>query len=136
MKAQDLIGPALDWAVAKCEGCTPLYENIPAGMLRNRVGYLVHTTELRYSTDWSLGGPILDREINVLEKRDGYFYAWRSKRTDDKVTIDFKTIKGDREAWAYGPTMLVAGMRAYVKSKLGEEVDIPNELIEENDHGI
>ena len=29
----------------------------------------------------------------------------------------------------YGPTMLIAAMRCYVASKLGEEIDVPEELL-------
>jgi hypothetical protein len=30
---------------------------------------------------------------------------------------------------AYGPTPLIAAMRCYVASKLGDEVDVPEELM-------
>jgi hypothetical protein len=65
-----------------------------------------------YSTDWAQGGPIIERE---------------------KIAIDF-----DGAAWCasdnhkplanYGPTILIAAMRCYVASKLGDEVDVPEEL--------
>jgi hypothetical protein len=65
-----------------------------------------------YSTDWVQGGPIIERE---------------------KIAIDF-----DGAAWCasdnhkplanYGPTILIAAMRCYVASKLGDEVDVPEEL--------
>jgi hypothetical protein len=65
-----------------------------------------------YSTDWAQGGPIIERE---------------------KIAIDF-----DGAAWCasdnhkplanYGPTPLIAAMRCYCASKLGHEVDVPDEL--------
>ncbi len=62
MKTADLIGPQLDWAVAKCEGFTdydPLTEKIMPP--RKEYGW-VAMYELNYSTDWSQGGPIIERE--------------------------------------------------------------------------
>jgi hypothetical protein len=95
MKTSDLTGVALDWAVAKCEknwafepdGCDS------------------------YSTDWQLGGPIIERGRIELE-HDG-FQWWARIRADE----DFS-----------GPTPLVAAMRCYVASVLGDEVDVPEEL--------
>ena len=46
--------------------------------------------------------------------------AWRACNYDE-------TIK------AYGTTPLVAAMRCYVASKLGDEVDVPVELINEGE---
>ena len=34
----------------------------------------------------------------------------------------------DQTKMVYGPTALIAAMRCYVASKLGEEVDVPEEL--------
>ena len=31
--------------------------------------------------------------------------------------------------WAYGPTPLIAAMRCYCSFKLGDEVDVPEELM-------
>lgn len=58
------------------------------------------------STDWSLGGPIIERErINITERDGG---AWQAHYSG---------------SWAkHGPTPLVAVMRAYVASKFGYEV--------------
>lgn len=121
MKTSNLSGVALDWAVAKCEGFGTFRHN---GKL-----YFDGTgIEANYSSDWSQGGPIIDREINVLEKRDGYWYAWRAKRNDGYVTSEFKTVPNSKEAWAHGTTHLIAAMRCYVASKLGYEIDIPEEL--------
>lgn len=37
-------------------------------------------------------------------------------------------IRDDAEAFGYGPTPLIAAMRCYVASKLGDEVDVPDEM--------
>jgi hypothetical protein len=47
------------------------------------------------------------------------------------VSIMF-TDEGERE-FMQGPTPLIAAMRCYVASKLGEEIDVPNELTGEDD---
>ena len=74
-----------------------------------------------FSTDWSLGGPIIDRE-----KID-------TRRNRSAVPIP------GHECWAEiwdtkftecGPTPLIAAMRCYVASKLGELVDIPDQPME------
>jgi hypothetical protein len=64
------------------------------------------------SQKWEQAGPIIERE---------------------KIAIDF-----DGDAWCasdnrkplanYGPTPLIAAMRCYVSSKLGDEIDLPKEL--------
>jgi hypothetical protein len=67
-----------------------------------------------YSTDWAHGGPIIEREqIAVyLNGEDGWTGEDGWKR-------------------ATGPTPLVAAMRAYVASKLGDEIELPEELMGE-----
>jgi hypothetical protein len=107
LKTQDLTGAALDWAVTKCE--------LPSGWPDAEI-LLGDDTD--YSTDWSQGGPIIEREgIDVIRDLSG----WVSLKT---ATIDHGHIR------TRGPTPLVAAMRCYVASKLGAEVEIPNELME------
>ena len=100
MKTAELTEAALDWAVAKAIG---EYKPVPVP---------------KYSTDWAQGGPIIEREkINLRHDPDcNKAQAWEA--SDD---IDFF------EA-VYGPTPLVAAMRCYVASKLGDEIDLPKEL--------
>ena len=38
-------------------------------------------------------------------------------------------IAGKLVKWVTGPTLLIAAMRCYVASKLGEEVEVPEELL-------
>lgn len=128
MKTSELTGAALDWAVAKCEGMDITLLKTPVQVMVgdiNTIGIYWFTS----STNWSQGGPIIEREINVLEKRGGYWYAWRAKRNDGYVTTTFATISNSKETWAYGTTPLIAAMRCYVASKLGDTIDIPKELL-------
>ena len=107
MKTSELTGTALDWAVAKCEKVEyrpePYEQEIP---------FFYREEATRYSTDWAQGGPIIEREkIQILP------------RHDDWVAVRF----GPGKALT-GPTPLIAAMRCYVASKLGDEVAIPEGL--------
>lgn len=97
-KTADLTGSALDWAVAKCEGFLCDYEY--SGALAP------------YSTDWSQGGPIIERgKIGLLPSGNAYYQR-------DGGTY-----------YSYGPTPLIAASRCYVASKLGDEIEIPDALV-------
>jgi hypothetical protein len=102
MKTSELTGVALDWAVAKCEGAGTPYIGKDGKH---------HLATANYSTDWSQGGPIIEREGIAIGK------SWESWKA-------FTETSGGE-----GPTPLIAAMRCYVASKLGDEVEIPRELI-------
>ena len=116
MKTSELQGPALDWAVAKCEGADEEYVLAPDQflLLHNESGSGLYC----FSTDWSQGGPIIEREKISLECEQ-YSFEWcayRPEYPEDRAFVD------------YGPTPLIAAMRCYVASKLGDEVEVPHEL--------
>ena len=107
IKTSDLEGLALDWAVAKCEGIDVEYVNdgITKCLLRRPSG--------RYepSTDWSQGGPIIEREqLQICPEigKRGCGNAWWAVAVTPHD--------------AYGATPLVAAMRCFVASKLVDEV--------------
>jgi len=107
MKTNRLTGAALDWAVAKCEGPRV-----------NAYGNEVKEF-LQYSRDWAQGGPIIEREKLCIEiESDGVWLSWSSQNYDDEPRY---MVSGD--------TALRAAMRCYVASKLGDEVDVPKELL-------
>lgn len=108
VKTTELIDSALDWAVAKCEGIDDFdcmgvaYVTDPDQPHFSKV--------FRPSTDWSQGGPIIEREcIDLVPGKTQWFSHGRIP--------------------CYGPTPLIAAMRCYVASKLGDEVEIPDDLI-------
>ena len=121
MKTSELQGAALDWAVVKCECAIPAaFKSRPAllnGTVRVFRGDISSYSEpVSPSTDWALGGPIIEREGITIARRGKYSYsAWGA------VLNDFEF---DEE----GPTPLIAAMRCYVASKLGDEVEIPEGL--------
>ncbi len=107
MKTSELTGAALDWAVAKCEGRA--FEAVESFMTYHDDG------EMHYSTDWSQGGPIIEREgIRLHRSMTGQW--WAGPESDPHRPVD-------------GPTPLIAAMRCYVASRLGDTSDIPEELL-------
>jgi len=77
-------------------------------------------TRLEYSTDWAQGGPIIEREEVEI------FRHWNKAKTDLRA---WKAQCGVQVALLLGPTPLIAAMRCYVASKLGDEIEIPEELL-------
>ena len=110
MKTSELSGAALDWAVTKCEGNT----NGWCGMVISRpMSYI-----FRPSTNWAQGGLIIERElIDICTSTRG---GWIATLITDWEDGTFVQGEGD--------TCLIAAMRCYVASKLGDTIDIPNEL--------
>jgi hypothetical protein len=100
MKTSELTGAALDWAVAKCE-----YEWVGDGVDDNCPDY---------STDWAHGGEIIEREMIELVPVSGAL--WEAYKRDQHIPND-------------GATPLIAAMRCYVASQLGDDIEVPNELI-------
>ena len=120
MKTSELIGPALDWAVAKCEGYVIEWDDVFED-------YWLEHGDVRYtrlgnyspSTHWPQGGPIIERREIAL--------CICGTRWEASCTIDVEG--GDTDTiLEYGPTLLIAAMRCYVASKLGDEIEIPERL--------
>ena len=115
MLTSELTGAALDWAVAKCEGSV------------NNNGRVLSLTSWAPSTDWTQGGPIIEREKFTLM----YDNDWKYDPTDPEDNGErWMADNGDLyyNPCQYGATPLIAAMRFYVASKLGDEVDVPKEL--------
>ena len=126
MKTSDLIGPALDWAVLKAEGKKSVYSPFKAyaGAVNERItgwGVYLEPPErdefgvitFEPSENWSQGGPIIERE-KIETRHDGRqsWCAWVSS-----------------VGAVHGPTPLIAAMRCFVASKLGDDADVPKELL-------
>ena len=124
MRTSELTGAALDWAVAKCEGGTNLrYDTVACWWFtldgEDRVlsrGWSV-VQNFAPSADWAQGGPIIERE-NLDVCIHIPTHQWCSATQSS----------ADRFARGYGPTPLIAAMRCYVASKLGDEIGIPRGL--------
>jgi hypothetical protein len=103
IKVSEAEGEVLNWLVARALG------KRPSLFILQQTGKLA--SEHNYSTDWALGGPIIEREKISIFQTEGICNA---------CFIGEKSVNG--------PTPLIAAMRCYVVSKLGDEVEVPEEL--------
>ena len=130
IKTSELIGPALDWAVAICEGEPIRHDPMGFGHTANGGYWVWYATpgsmqigkDYSPSTIWSQGGPITD-----LERISVRTYARKGHPWVAFIDFGGSSVSGVK-AKQYGPTSLIAAMRCYVASKLGDEVEIPEEL--------
>lgn len=128
MRTSELTGAALDWAVATIEGYTELHRmenrwdhepHLAMHPPRREYG-VVEMWQLGFSTDWAAAGPIIEREEIALEPmtHDEHGDGWLATR-----------VEGPAVCMEFGPTMLIAAMRCFVVSHLGDEVEVPAGLV-------
>ena len=101
IKTSELVDSTLDWAVCVANGET-------------RKEYLANPYP--YSTNWVFGGPIIEREGLCLIKTGT---VWQCTTNGNALHSHAKE----------GPIALIAAMRCYVASKLGDTVEVPEELL-------
>jgi hypothetical protein len=117
IKTSELIGPALDWAVAEAEGL-----NLPPCPGRGSKQCLINVspadwTVFEPSTDWSQGGPLIEKySVGV----------YRDYSPAETITAN---VNGSG-CVEIGDTHLVAVCRAIVAAKLGDTVQVPVALIQ------
>ena len=118
VKTSELTGAALDWAVQEIE-----YQRMVAegehvkqwALDDHRAGAGINN----YSTDWLWGGPILERE-NISVGYQGHL----------GVPLDSLWYATNRaDAWGFGQKPLTAAMCCFCCSKLGDVVEVPDELL-------
>lgn len=116
-KVAELEGAPLDAAVALAEGL-----RLVTASSGRSVAVAVDGTAFEPSLCWEHGGPIIERE------RIHIGHGWL--RNPDLWAAAIGYGFGD-EVWrsdqigGTGPTPLIAAMRAYVASKLGDEIGLP-----------
>jgi len=123
MKTNKLTGVALDWAVANCEKLD-VYTDCVGMAMREWAVFVDFSNDycnVHYqpAKHWGWGGPIIEREkielrwdVTLEYPDDGVWFA-SIDPSDEVITAT---------------TPLVAAMRCYVASKLGDEIDVPEEL--------
>ena len=129
IKTSELTGDALVAAVAMCEGYTDLHKiegrwphEYQFAMWPPRREYgVMELWEIGSDRDWAFFGPIIEREEISISRE------FASSRVEWAAWTP-APIRDDAEAFGYGPTPLIAAMRCYVASKLGDEVEIPEGL--------
>ena len=117
VKTGELTDAALDYAVGVAEGYDTAFAS--AGdviILREGV-----TDYFDPHRNWGWVGPIVERECIGLWPSDSIEGMWAA-RPDYEVYPE-------RLPPSYGPTPLIAAMRCFCYSKLGDEVEVPEELI-------
>lgn len=107
IKTSELTGAALDWAVAQCEG--------------HDMDYFQVVDAYSPSTDWGQGGPIIERGKIAIAMYDDAWIA--GYQVDGAVYFSCFDLEDE------GPTPLIAAMRCRVTRKLGDEVEVPEELV-------
>ena len=106
----------LNFMVAKCQGVTE-FEFWHTGAVTTRWPNGITQTH-SYADSWSQGGPIIERErIMLIPEPNGRLWTGCIGDTE----ADGKAV--------YAHTPLIAAMRCYVASKLGGEVEVPDELV-------
>lgn len=137
IKTSDLIGKPLNWGVGKAGAeDVVMYDGEP-GLYDYEGVFIVYEP----SINWAQGGPIIDQEeIATRKHSNGKWFAMKSKDLGDSECAQWnKTKPGERygpmsyevtrvQCRFEGPTALIAAMRCFVASRLGDEVDIPEEL--------
>jgi len=131
INVSELEGVALDYFVCKAAGLLDAYPQH-----KRPLSFATHwrsagSKYLHPSTDWANGGPIIEKEdirlfpdmMAVTTERGTEVYkkqGWKAQETATAYWI--------RKPVFTGPTPLIAAMRCYVASKLGETVEVPEEL--------
>ena len=114
VKTAELIDAALDWAVAKCENVDPEW------LVDDNFTHEHQQGGINYSTDWALAGPILDREGILCGPS-----PFPGNQCAAGIGCEWDSAKHIQA----GLTPLTAAMRCFVASRLGDEIEVPDELM-------
>lgn len=128
IKTNELTGHALDYAVELA-----LTPDIADPELLVRWGYVefdefenAQWAGNEYHADWAYGGTIIDREgISIVQEAE--YGRWQAAIKVQLGSMFGTDLCGNHRQ--EGPTALTAAMRCFVASRLGEEVDVPDELV-------
>lgn len=120
IKAAEATELQLDWLVARIEGVVgddglpKLFRWTGSGRLSVRSEPRSDSGLYDPSTNWARGGPLPEREgISIIFHEQGH---WTASNLHGTLCVE-------------GPTPLSAAMRCYVTSKLGDTVEVPEELL-------
>lgn len=131
VETSTLTKTALDWAVAIALGIPREEIRLPrikdfslCRYLRDEDGELNGSyrtgPDLLFSSKWEAGGPIIERE-RIEVRPTTVSLADPTKNWSASI----------HDVWMFmpGPTPLIAAMRCFCASRLGDEVDVPEELL-------
>lgn len=121
VKVSDLTGAQLDWAVATALGHKARVMHDHCGILDwNKPGTLVNGHRFEPCKDWSQGGQIIEREKIIILPPWPNAIGWYAC-----IDESFESVYCHYDIEQSGDTPLIAAMRAFVASKLGDEVEVP-----------
>lgn len=138
LKVSEASGIVLDWMVATCElddlrGVSTRNGEklIKAWTVCGLTGERRRIAPYAPSSDWAQGGPIVERESLWVRESAKASPAVAHLVKPDKKWFAYSTTnhKGQAPGPYYGETFLVSAMRCYVASKLGDDVEVPEELL-------
>jgi hypothetical protein len=136
IKTSELTGPALDWAVAKAAGYKPRVYSTQSIRAELPTGGVI--APFMPGFRWDQGGPIIEREgIGLLFdsgsacRKPSWFATPDAQCTQESHEGECfePAFMVDESAGLSGPTPLIAAMRCFVASRIGDEVDVPANLI-------
>lgn len=121
VKTAELIGPALDWAVAEADGLRPYPHKGGFWVLDGKTNAPLPL----FSTDWAQGGKLVD------EYRPDLMFVPEQKKYGREFAVYLFNNDGDEQEpiSGHGQTYLVALCRSIVAAKLGDVVKVPAELV-------
>lgn len=131
INTSELEGAALDWAVAQSVGNKNVYI-LDGGVVYDEFieqhgDYF--PADYSPSTDWSQLGPLLEQTHCYPNRYMDECSDVVESRRFFVVTEIVDTVSVSTNILAEGPTPLIAACRAIVASKLGDTVDVPEELV-------
>ena len=118
VKVSELSGKALDYAVAMCEGYS-IEKSATVYWLTKTDGENIPINRYNPSQDWAIAGPIIERESMTVKYTGSLLEFCAYLKTGDG---NFTELPPDFVQYANEP--LIAAMRCYVASKMGEEIEI------------
>lgn len=148
VRVSNLVGAALDWAVAKAAELR-MFEMGPDGnwpgnfavtqatqvepaIIRDLMGRLWFEASLRTvpwspSTDWSQGGPLIEKYQVALvpEAHDGK----EGTESSERWYADVYYKGGEQYTTEHCDTALIAACQAIVATEFGDTVQVPKELM-------
>ena len=129
VKVAEATNEQLNWLVARIESTASPTDMDSANILLYRTiatnAWMYNKRAIHYSTDWSQMGPIIEREgVHLFQPVDSHF-----KPLSQWVAALPYNSTSTLKRCSYGPTPLIAAARCYVVSKLGDTVEVPEELI-------
>lgn len=115
IKVYELEGAALDYWVAKADGSRPI---IADGIVETPIAYCDDRAGFAPSTNWAQGGPIIEKNIDVLHMH-GDKSGWQARAHISSMATGLPI----GLVWQSGPTALIAAMRCFVSSKFGDTIE-------------